>query len=138
MSFFEQLIADLAGEGTVLTEGGPRDGLIVSSFHGRPIEPPMTLALTAHQLEAHLGASADDSAAVFPEVDPVTAAYRLFLVHLDEMIITRAMPGSRITLVDGGLRVSPERPADPLPDLDPHGQYVWASEPPDGRRPPSA
>jgi hypothetical protein len=110
----------------------------VDSFHGRPIDPPMTLALTAPQLEAHLHAQAADSAAMYPDVDPVTAAYRLFLVHLDEMIITRAMPGSRITLVDGGLLVFPERPADPLPPLDPHGEYVWTSEPPDGGRAPGS
>ena len=136
MSFFEQLLSDLATERTELTEGGPRVGVVVRTFHGRPIEPPMTLALTAQQLTAHLEDSADGAADVFPEVDPVTAAYRLFLVHLDEMIITRGMPGSRITLVDGALRVSPERPADPSPDLDPHGQYVWTSDPPEGPRPP--
>jgi hypothetical protein len=127
-----RLVRDLAGEGTVLTDGG--GGLVITSFSGRPVEPPMTLALAGPQFTAHLEALAADSADAFPEVDPVTAAYRLFLVHLDETIITRAVPGSRITVTLGRWAVDPERPPDPLPDLDPDAEYVWASEPPGSRR----
>jgi hypothetical protein len=130
--WLERLVRDLNGEGATVTAVGR--GLRISGFHGRPIEPPIELVLTGQEFTAHLEAMAPDSAAGFPDVDPVTAAYRLFLVHLDETIITKAMPGSRITLVNGTLHVDPERPPDRAPDLDPAGEYVWAGEPPGGRR----
>ena len=132
--WLELLVRDLAGEGTVLVPGA--GGLAMASFRGEPVDPPVTLALTDRQFAAHLQAMAPDAAEVFPDVDPVRAAYRLFLVHIDETVITRAAPGSRITLVDGRLRVEPERPADPLPDLDPDAEYEWRGEPPGGRRRP--
>lgn len=134
MSFIEQLISDLDGSGTTAVPSPGGSSLQIETFHGRRIEPPMRLAFSGAEFAAHLKSHAPDAAAVYPDADPVTAAYRLFLVHLDEAIITRAMPGSQITLVEGNLSVDPQRPMDPLPRLDPEGTYVWASEPPAGRR----
>lgn len=134
MSVIERLVRDLRDSGTTATPSPDGGGLQIEAFHGRRLEPAVDLAFSGAELVAHLEANAADAAAVYPDTDAVTAAYRLFLVHLDEAVITRAVPGSRITLEQGGLRVDPRRPADPLPHLDPDATYVWASEPPDRRR----
>lgn len=134
MSFIDRLVSDLGDSGTLAAPSPDGDGLQIEAFHGRLLEPAVHLAFSGTELVAHLESTAADAAAVYPDADAVTAAYRLFLVHLDEAVITRAMPGSRITLEAGSLRVDPQRPTDPLPRLDPGATYVWASEPPGGRR----
>jgi hypothetical protein len=133
MFTLERLASDLRESGTVVVPAEDASGLRITAVHGRPIEPTIELAVTDADLIGHLEGNAADSAAMYPDVDPVTAAYRLFLVHLDAAILSKSMPGSRITLAAGHLRVDPERPADPMPDIDPDATYVWAGEPPGGR-----
>lgn len=137
VSFIDRLLSDLKDFGTTTALGpGGRD-VEVNTFRGEDVDPPIMLAFSGPEFDEHLAANAADAAAMYPDVDAVTAAYRLFLVHLDTALITKAVPGSRITLDEGHLNVDPQRPSDPPPVLDPNATYSWVSEPPSGRdRPP--
>src|SRR3954467_3551514 len=79
-----RLIDDLAAEGTQLERDVSTGALLVRSHHGRPVDPAIFLELTDEQFARHLAQSSGSAGEVFPDVDPTTAAYRLFLVHLDE------------------------------------------------------
>jgi hypothetical protein len=75
---------------------------------------------------------ASDAAFVFPDVAPLEAAYRLFLVHFDEVLATSAMPSSEIRLVKGNLRADPARqPTKEEPPGDPE-DLVWTGFAPSG------
>jgi hypothetical protein len=52
---------------------------------------------------------ADDAVEVFPDAEPLQAAYQPFDVHLYETLVSRATDGSVIRLSDGGLHASPTR-----------------------------
>ena len=55
---------------------------------------------------------ADDASEVFPDVDPMQAAYQLFLVHVDEELATHVVAGSEMRLGDdGGWRTLAAPPA---------------------------
>jgi hypothetical protein len=115
---------DLAAEGTQLERDVSSGALLVRSHHGRPVDPAILLELTDEQFARYLARSSGSAGEVFPDVDPTTAAYRLFLVHLDEELDTKVVPGSRITIRGGGLRTRPERPVETwdLPDSE---GYTW-------------
>lgn len=68
------------------------DGVVISAFEGQPLMQRMHLHLSAESFGPFLRSTAARSAAAFPDVEPVEAAWRLFLVHLDEAIQTAA-PG---------------------------------------------
>jgi hypothetical protein len=68
------------------------DGLLLAAFDGRTLPWPMRLHVTAGSFGQVLRDAADASAGAFPDVEPLEAAWRLFLVHLDEAIQT-ARPG---------------------------------------------
>ena len=124
MTSLGRLIDDLAGEGTHLERDVSTGALLVRSHNGRPVDPAVILQVTEEQFARYLAESSDDAGIIFPEVDSTTAAYRIFLVNLEEELATKAMPGSRITIRGGGLRTRPERPIEKwdLPDSD---GYTW-------------
>jgi hypothetical protein len=52
---------------------------------------------------------------VFPSDDSVEGAYKLFLVHLDEVVATLKPGQTEIRLVDGHLQSFPEPTHEPPP-----------------------
>jgi hypothetical protein len=124
MTSLHRLINDLAGEGTQLERDVSTGALLLRSHNGRPVDPAISLDVTEEEFARYLAVSSEDAGIVFPDVDSTTAAYRLFLVNLEEELATKAMPGSRITIRGGGLRTRPERPVETwdLPDSD---GYTW-------------
>ncbi|WP_369132247.1 hypothetical protein [Modestobacter sp. I12A-02662] len=110
MTSVARLVDDLAGEGTHLERDGSTGALLVRSHNGRPVDPAIILEVPEEEFARLLAPSSEDAGIVFPDVDPTTAAYRIFLVNLEEELATKAMPGSRITIHGGGLRTRPERP----------------------------
>lgn len=67
-------------------------GVVINALEGRTLSQPMCLRVTPESFGRLLRDSAGTSAGAFPEVEPLEAAWRLFLVHLDEAIQT-ARPG---------------------------------------------
>jgi hypothetical protein len=124
MTSLHRLIDDLADEGTQLQRDVSSGALLVRSHNGRPVDPAIILDVTEEQLARLLALSSESAGIVFPEVDSTTAAYRIFLVNLEEELATKAMPGSRITIHGGGLRTRPERPSETWDLPDPDG-YTW-------------
>jgi hypothetical protein len=100
----DRLVRDLAedGEHVVRDDDG---SILMSGGFGEAWDTPVRLALTDDELRRHLLSMADDAREVFPDVDAVQAAYRLFLVHVVEKLATAVVAGSRITLGPHGLDV---------------------------------
>ncbi|NMO93204.1 hypothetical protein [Actinomycetospora sp. TBRC 11914] len=71
------------GAGTETT-----DGVVLTAVGGRRLPWPMRLRITPDSFGRVLRDAAADSAGAFPDVEPLEAAWRLFLVHLDEAIKT--------------------------------------------------
>ena len=127
----ERLARDLAEDGEFAEQ--EVDGtIVIGGGFGETWDPPARLVFTDEELRRHLLSMGDDAKDVFPDVDAVEAAYRLFLVHLDEELAMSAMAGSRVTLGPNGLEVDPVREPEPWPDLDPDGDYAWVADPPEG------
>jgi hypothetical protein len=124
MTSLDRLIDDLASEGTRLERDTSTGALLVRSRNGQPIDPAIVLQLTEQDFARYLADSSDDASTVFPSVEPVVAAYRLFLANLDELLVTKVMPGSEIAIRGGELRARPERAVEiwDLPDAD---GYTW-------------
>lgn len=113
---------------TAIGEGGvderTADGIVISAFEGRSLMQPMHLRVTPASFGPLLRSTAEQSASAFPDVEPEEAAWRLFLVHLDEAIQTAA-PGET-ELVPTPYGVESFRPnmtrVRPAPEQDDHWQ----------------
>jgi hypothetical protein len=102
--------------------------LLIARWRG---QAPAELLLDDAQLQEHLRTLATDAALEWPNRHPMDAALGLLIVHLDEALATTAMPGSKLTISDGGIAAEPARP---FPDVSalPHGpEYEWRASRPD-------
>jgi hypothetical protein len=126
----DRLARDLAGD-EELVERDEDGAIVLRSGFGETWDPPVRLAVTDAQLRERL-LSMDDARDVFPDVDPLQAAYQLLLVYLAGELATSAMAGSRITMGAGSFDVDPVRELEPWPHLDPDGDHAWIAEPPHG------
>ena len=123
----EGLARLLREEGTdceVETAGGH---LLIRGDGRETWEPPVRLAMSDADLQAYVRACADSGPDLWPEVSPVVGGYRLFLIHLDETLATKAVPGSAIRATPDGLVSSPERQVERLSGLDPDGELFFLS-----------
>jgi hypothetical protein len=107
---YDQLVGYLAAEGAV-EEDTAAGAVTLTEFDHRPLARPLRLHLSAASLGEHLRAGASDAAAVWPDVPPVEAAWRLFLVHLEEAVRT-AKPGETELVLDP-TGVRSQRPDQP-------------------------
>jgi hypothetical protein len=91
------------------------ESIVITALDGRRLRAPMRLHVTPETFGRHLRAVAAGSAGAFPEVSPVEAAWRLFLVHLDETVQT-AKPGeTELVPVPSGLHsLRPDMTKAPL------------------------
>lgn len=88
-----RLAADLAEEGWYqVAVDAERGELVISGDVEERFDPPVRLALTDASLRRALLAMAPDAQWAFPDVGPVEAAHRLFLVHLDEEVAAATAP----------------------------------------------
>lgn len=67
-------------------------------------EPPLRLHVTPGSLGSRLRSKSAEAAGAFPDVDPVVAAFRLFLVHMEEAVRTRQPDQRELVLSDDGVR----------------------------------
>jgi hypothetical protein len=86
---FARLLSAITIDG--IAESTP-DGIVISTFEGRVLSESVHLHVTPSSFGPLLRDTASASAGAFPDVEPLEAAWRLFLVHLDEAIQT-ARPG---------------------------------------------
>lgn len=89
--FYDSLIGHLTTKGTVREDAG-QGVLVLSELDGRQLSTPLRLHVTPETFGPHLRATASDAAEAYPDIHPAEAAWRLFLVQLDEAIQT-AKPG---------------------------------------------
>ena len=95
---YDQLVGYLAAEG-VIEENVEAGTLRLVEFEHHDLEPPLTLHVTPAALGRHLRVMAPLAAGAFPDVPPIDAAWRLFLVHLAEGVWTAA-PGDPIFTIE--------------------------------------
>jgi hypothetical protein len=124
----DRLVRDLLTQGADIT--APNGNvLLIRAYGGESLEPPLTLSLSESQFDDLLESYGDGARAVFPSDGSRTAAYKLFLVHLDEIIATLRPGQTEIRLVEGHLRSFPEVASDPPPEPMPSAR--WAADKPD-------
>jgi hypothetical protein len=100
---YDQLIGYLAAEGAV-DEDRDHGVLTLTEFDHRPLPAPLRLHITPASFDEHLQRMAPDAALVFPDVDPPEAAWRLFLVHLEEAVQTGKPGETELVLARDGVR----------------------------------
>jgi hypothetical protein len=83
--FYDQLIGHLAKKGRV-KEDSAHDVLVVSEYDGQTLTKPLRLHVTPESFGPYLYATAPEAAGSYPELHELEAAWRLFLVQLDEAI----------------------------------------------------
>ncbi|MDD7939334.1 hypothetical protein PHK61_12995 [Actinomycetospora lutea] len=80
-------------------------GLVVLiAFDHRPLPVPLRLHITPESFDDHLRTLAPDAALLFPDVDPLEAAWRLFLIHLDEAVQTVEPDETELLVAANGVR----------------------------------
>jgi hypothetical protein len=115
MDVVERVAYDLAMDGEV----GPRDGrgLVVHAYRGRRFAPPVILHLDG--LAGYLDSMSEDAVQVFPDVAAQEGAYRLLLVHLEELLLANGGDAPiSIAIGEEGLVVSRVVSAAQVPDPD--------------------
>lgn len=106
--FYDQLIGHLTRNGRV-TEDAGHGVLVLTEFDHRSLSPPLRLHATAVTFGPHLRAAAPEAAGSYPDIHPVEAAWRLFVVQLAEAV--RAAAPDETELVLDGTGVLARRPS---------------------------
>lgn len=99
--FYDQLIGHLTRKGKVAEDAG-QAVLVVKEFNDRAL-PPLRLHVTPETFGPHLRTTAEGAAASYPEIHPVEAAWRLFLVQLGEAIEGAGPGATELVLTDSGV-----------------------------------
>ena len=108
----ERLIHDLALEGSVIQRDSDDGPFVITVYEGRRLAPPVRLFVNARDFDALLRVMADQGVQdLWPDVEPIIAAYRLFTVHLTEQIEKDYRILTELRVSDRGL----EATATPLP-----------------------
>ena len=95
---YDQLLGYLAAEGAI-SEDPDRSVVTLTAFNHRALTTPLHLHVCPASFGEHLRAAAPGAAGAFPDVAPTEAAWRLFLVHLEEAVRT-AKPGETELVLD--------------------------------------
>ena len=95
---YDQIVGYLAAEGAV-DEDREQGLVVITAFDHRPLPTPLRLHITPAAFDEHLRTMAPEAALLFPDVDQLEAAWRLFLVHLEEAVRT-AKPGETELVLD--------------------------------------
>lgn len=126
----ERLLLSLSSEGSVIKRDSDDDSFLITVYEGRPLDPPVRVFMTAQGFDTYLRSMAmaeEDMRFVFPDVEPIIAAFRLFTVSLDEEILRSGRILTELRLTEKGLQATS---VDlPRGTLDPaSGPYQWISE----------
>jgi hypothetical protein len=127
-----QIVADLARIGTIV-ELDPSGGLHrIVSIRGRRVDPAIRISLSEAELLSILTRDAQEASAVFPDVSPLRAAYRLFVGDLEELLDMVTPETSEIRIVSGNLQLYPRREsaAGDLANVNGDAAYRWDPESP--------
>ncbi len=128
MTMLERLIHDLTLEGSVIQRDSDDGPFLISVYEGRRLDPPVRLFVTAEDFDALLRVMADEGVQeLWPDVEPIIAAYRLFTVHLDEQIYKDQIL-TELRVSERGLKAT----ATPLPRevYNPaDGPFEWIAGP---------
>ncbi|MGH3428302.1 MAG: hypothetical protein ACRDQZ_12175, partial [Mycobacteriales bacterium] len=81
-------------------------GLVITSYQGREEAPTLDLALSEADIATYIATVEQGAEGVWPDVNLTEAAYRLFLVHVDEYVFTWNEPRLTIRLVGDRLKAT--------------------------------
>ena len=95
--------------------------LLVSSFDGILLDPPVRIEVTAESLDRLLDATGDSAAGLWPDAPPRVGASRLLTIHVEELLTVQSRATS-LVLDAPALRA--ER-LDAAPVDLPAGEYRW-------------
>lgn len=100
---YDLLVGYLMAEGEA-SEDRDQGVVTLTEFDHQPLPIPLRLHITPAGFDQHLRSMASGAALLFPDVDPLEATWRLFLVHLEEAVQT-ARPGeTELVLARDGVR----------------------------------
>lgn len=143
-SSLERLLRDLEDGGTTFeTPPDAAPGLYsMTAYQGEVLDPPVRFTVLERDLDAILEATQRRGSpqVVFPDRDPWTGSYFLFLANLDEEVARYDYKISALTVSPTGVRGTPRDDWDPHPflpgitasDLGPPGDYRWTADRPRG------
>lgn len=100
---YDQLVGYLMAEGEA-TEDRDQGVVTLTAFDHRRLPTSLRLHITPASFDWHLVSMAAGAATLFPEVDPLEAAWRLFLVHLEEAVQTAEPGETELVLAVDGVR----------------------------------
>lgn len=110
---YDQLLGYLAAEGAIVEDD---DCIVITEFDHRRLDQPLRLQLSPTTFGAHLRRGGSDANGLYPDIPPLEAAWRVFIVHLDEAVRTARPDETELVLVRGGvLSRRPDGTRTPLP-----------------------
>jgi hypothetical protein len=129
MTMLERLLHGLTLGGSVIQRGANDGPFVITVYKGRRLDPPVRLFVTAEDFDALLRVMADEGVQeLWPDVEPIIAAYRLFTVHLMEEFGMAGRILTELRVSERGLKAT----ATPLPRrvYDPaDGPFEWIAGP---------
>jgi hypothetical protein len=133
MPSVDDVLRDLADEGTATRPGSRRGELLITTYRGRPVEPPTRLMLNDRDLEALLARMAtSDLRSLWPDVDRGTAAYYLFLTLLEEEMQRYDLQVEVLEVTSHDVRATPRSGWTRDLGIEPDAEgYIWTVTPPE-------
>lgn len=126
MSLVDRLIHDLEADGLTVTAVGGDEYDITD--HMADDDTATRFIVTERELEELLLDFREDGQDVFPEADPLQAAYQLFLVHVFEFLVSR--PFSVIRVTSTGVKAFPDTPPPLNISVPPGVKVRWTHKRP--------
>jgi len=135
MSVLHRLVHDLREEGLEVVADSVPGRLSIVAVPDGHLPHPVQISVTEQSLEECLADLEQDAADVFPEVSPREAAYRLFVVHLDEELSRARDQGTSTVVVSRSgvaAEVGTSSRMSPLAGLvSEGGEFFWSHVRPD-------
>jgi hypothetical protein len=102
---------------------------VITSYQGKVVTPPVLLTVTETDLAQWLEYAGDDGADVFPDVHPSMGAYRLLLMHIDEVLAKDERP-RELRVSPEGVTTVPEKVSQPIVSpISAEGDLHWVAYP---------
>jgi hypothetical protein len=125
------LIDEMLAEGYSLHVGDKPHEYVVEGFKARHRPTPVLLRVEPTAVAQYIARMASSAEALYPDLEPMEAGYRLTTIHLDEELDATLPPLQEISFEGDGIRTVPvEAWVDALTDVPP-GDHRWTTTRPD-------
>jgi hypothetical protein len=132
MAWLPELLDGLTEAGLEIRPGAEPDQYLITADRGGPRRPPVVLTATESSVRRCVEEYGPSVAAVWPDVEPPVAGYRILLVHIEEYLAGRR-PLLALTFSDGELVATQGEAPPEFTDIPPEavGDLRWVMAPPD-------